>query len=1042
MGEVYAARDERLERDVAVKKLTFFSGTLEQLETFTKRFKREAISMAQFVHPYIVPVYDFGEEDGSLYLVMGLMTGGSLKDKMGEPMPVVQAVKTLLPIASALSYVHENGVIHRDVKPANILFNQRGTPMLADFGIVKLMESEGLTLTAAGTGVGTPAYMAPEQVTNDLDHRIDQYSLGVILYELITGIKPYTGDTPVMTLIKHRTEPLPDPRQFVPDLSEQVVAVLNKVLAKDRKDRYADMDAFEAALRQLIADESTSSIPAIKDLVEDIAQELAEEAIEEEFEEMAEEAREQWDEIDPEAATQVSEEPGFEQPIAEEDATALDSKPVIAEAEAVQSEEDGSTKITPEEVVEESGATQIPISQEIDAGATQVGSSPAMESSATELPKVAGKKNLIEMIDGATMFRHKVDDDSLDVLDSGPTELLEVAPEHSPGEISKENAPTELLGIEDGPTELLAVDTTPAAVKAAKPRGKFPIPIWVIPVALVVLGGLIVGLLAILQVGPFEPQATPRPTYSSYDFEAEDNEPEPEPEQEEEPAVVAPVADNQFSVCFWASGRALMEHMTTVFYLQHPDIDIRLEELGAECLGEVLNGNIDFGLAAMSPEDRLLHPDAQEFSIGYTSAFFILHRELGIEMLTREDIYRIFSGEVTNWNQLGGPDVEIIPVAAEGTPPWIYVNNAVLNNEGNWREDMVYLGSYEEVNEYVDSTWGAIGITGARWVPEHMIEVGIDGVPVNYETSALGEYPMQWENVLIINRSWEEMSELERQFIEFIYSDEGWENIWVPHYIPWYKDLNESSVPEGGNLRIAGSTLVTDMINATIGRFLEQNPSWNISYDPVGGTPSLQALVNNELDVSLNGCTLGDSVEACQGFMNGMVGPLIGYVPAFFWNHQDMDVWGLDWDTYHAILHREITNWSEVGGPNEEILIVVPEEQAPYYIIQDGFFDWEELPDYIVRVSNLDEVVGFIEGHPNALGIGGLHNNPEFIHWMRIDGIEIDEDTLRSGEYPLRWVYLFLTNGEPDEFEQALLDFIYSEEGVQIRWDTGVIPNW
>lgn len=249
MGEVYSAQDERLKRQVAIKRLHVYGANQSQLETFHARFEREAISMAQFIHPYIVPVYDFGTDEEGVYLVMGLMTGGSLKDRMGKLMPVQEAAKWIVPIANALGYVHAHQLVHRDVKPHNILFNEHDVPMISDFGIVKLVESDGVNLTTTGTGVGTPAYMAPEQMTTKIDARADQYSLGIILYEMLTGRIPFEGETPVMTLFLHRTEPLPDPRLFAPTLSDAAVAVLKTALAKDPNHRYADMHAFAEALQ-------------------------------------------------------------------------------------------------------------------------------------------------------------------------------------------------------------------------------------------------------------------------------------------------------------------------------------------------------------------------------------------------------------------------------------------------------------------------------------------------------------------------------------------------------------------------------------------------------------------------------------------------------------------------------------------------------------------------------------------------------------------------------------------------------------------------
>ena len=168
MGSVYQAVDERLARAVAIKRLNILDTSPTMVEQIVARFEREAKAMAQFRHPNIVNVFDYGQDESGLYLVIEYMPGGTLRERMGKPMPVKEAAGLLLPIANALSYVHEQGMVHRDIKPANILFDVHNNPMLTDFGVVKLIEQSGATLTTAGTGVGTPAYMAPEQMSKDL----------------------------------------------------------------------------------------------------------------------------------------------------------------------------------------------------------------------------------------------------------------------------------------------------------------------------------------------------------------------------------------------------------------------------------------------------------------------------------------------------------------------------------------------------------------------------------------------------------------------------------------------------------------------------------------------------------------------------------------------------------------------------------------------------------------------------------------------------------------------------------------------------------
>ena len=253
MATVYKAYDTRLERDVAIKIIRRNAFPPDQLERILKRFEREAKALAKLSHPNIVGVIDYGEHEGAPYLVLEYLPGGTLKKRMDQPMPWQEAVRLLIPIADALDYAHEQKVIHRDVKPANILLTKKGLPMLSDFGIAKILEMEdGQTLTGTGMGVGTPEYMSPEQgLGKEVDGRVDIYSLGIIFFELITGRKPYTADTPMAVILKHTTDPLPRPSRFIPNLPESVERVLLKALAKDPKDRYLDAGTFATALEKL-----------------------------------------------------------------------------------------------------------------------------------------------------------------------------------------------------------------------------------------------------------------------------------------------------------------------------------------------------------------------------------------------------------------------------------------------------------------------------------------------------------------------------------------------------------------------------------------------------------------------------------------------------------------------------------------------------------------------------------------------------------------------------------------------------------------------
>jgi serine/threonine-protein kinase len=252
MAVVYHAYDTRLERDVALKLIRTENIPQSQQEQLLKRFEREAKAQARFSHPHIVPIHDYGEVDGIPYLVMDYVRGGTLKQLTGQPMAYRQALRLVLPIADALRYAHARGVIHRDVKPGNILMNEEQQPLLTDFGIAKLLETTEATLTGTGVGVGTPEYMAPEQWHGKSLPQTDIYALGVVLYELVTGVKPYQADTPAAVAILQATESLPRPASFVAGLPESLENLIYKALARDPQDRYESMQAMQQALQILI----------------------------------------------------------------------------------------------------------------------------------------------------------------------------------------------------------------------------------------------------------------------------------------------------------------------------------------------------------------------------------------------------------------------------------------------------------------------------------------------------------------------------------------------------------------------------------------------------------------------------------------------------------------------------------------------------------------------------------------------------------------------------------------------------------------------
>jgi serine/threonine protein kinase len=259
MAKVFKAHDDRLDRFVAIKVIRIDQFAPSMLEEMLRRFEREARALAQLSYPNIVHVYDFGEYEGAPYLVMEYLSGGTLKLRSDTPMPWQKALKIILPISQALASAHEHNIIHRDIKPGNILLTEKGQPMLSDFGIAKILESnEAGTLTGTGMGIGTPEYMAPEQWTGQSGPKSDIYSLGVVLYELVTGRKPYTADTPVGVMLKQVKEPLPHPRQFVPDLPLELENVILKALERQPEDRYQNMAEFTAALEALAISQNIS----------------------------------------------------------------------------------------------------------------------------------------------------------------------------------------------------------------------------------------------------------------------------------------------------------------------------------------------------------------------------------------------------------------------------------------------------------------------------------------------------------------------------------------------------------------------------------------------------------------------------------------------------------------------------------------------------------------------------------------------------------------------------------------------------------------
>ena len=256
MAIVFKAYQPTLDRYVAVKVLPAYHA---RDQIFFKRFTQEARSVAKLQHANIVPIHEFGEQDGITYIVMEYVDGGTLKDRLKQrPCTVPEAVDFVIQAAEGLGCAHSHGIVHRDVKPANMLLRKDGHLLLSDFGIAKILE--GTThLTRVGTGIGTPQYMSPEQGTGQpVDRRSDIYSLGIVLYHALTGRVPFTADSPLSITVKHLNDPLPVENLRVVGVPQPIEQVLLKMTAKAPADRYQTTDALiEALTRALTASQLT-----------------------------------------------------------------------------------------------------------------------------------------------------------------------------------------------------------------------------------------------------------------------------------------------------------------------------------------------------------------------------------------------------------------------------------------------------------------------------------------------------------------------------------------------------------------------------------------------------------------------------------------------------------------------------------------------------------------------------------------------------------------------------------------------------------------
>jgi serine/threonine-protein kinase len=258
MATVYRARQESMGRDVAIK---IVPNGGDESRMALQRFEREVQLIAQLQHPRILPVYDFGQTGDFTYLVMRLVETGTLADRLEEgPLDIDQAIQVLDQLAGALDYAHQQGIVHRDLKPANVFLDQAGNVYLADFGLAKLLERVDTQLTATGYVLGTPAYMSPEQITDQpIDRRVDVYALGLILFEMLTGRQVFSGSTPASVIFKHVSDPPPLPSSLANHLTPQIDTVVLKALEKAPEDRYQTAGELATAFKAAIYSESQSA---------------------------------------------------------------------------------------------------------------------------------------------------------------------------------------------------------------------------------------------------------------------------------------------------------------------------------------------------------------------------------------------------------------------------------------------------------------------------------------------------------------------------------------------------------------------------------------------------------------------------------------------------------------------------------------------------------------------------------------------------------------------------------------------------------------
>ena len=265
MSAVYKASDPNLKRVVAIK---LIHPHLSSDPAFVMRFESEASAVASLRHSNIVQVYDFNNDGGVYYMVLEFIPGETLQDRLkrladsGRQLSIEDSIKFTSNISDAVGYAHQRGLVHRDIKPANIMLDVQGQAILMDFGIVKILGGDSHTST--GAVVGTARYMSPEIIRGEVaDHRSDIYSLGVTLYEMLSGRPPFVADSAMTLMMMHLNDPIPNVRGFRQDIPVELADILQRCLAKDRNDRYQSAAELSAALRQALVPSSSKTFPRV-----------------------------------------------------------------------------------------------------------------------------------------------------------------------------------------------------------------------------------------------------------------------------------------------------------------------------------------------------------------------------------------------------------------------------------------------------------------------------------------------------------------------------------------------------------------------------------------------------------------------------------------------------------------------------------------------------------------------------------------------------------------------------------------------------------